>query len=64
MGGWLLGRKGYELHGIEPPLISNANYTYLHRRHADLVPEFTRVIGEIKQDGTFDRLFARAIAHP
>lgn len=48
------------MHIIEPPLISEPNYIYVHRRHAGLLPELTRIISEIKRDGTLDRIFAQA----
>lgn len=62
MGEWALRHAGYELHMIEPPLVSKPNYIYVHRRHAELVPGLSRMINEMKRDGTFDRIFAQAIA--
>ncbi len=63
MGEWTLRSGGYESHIIEPPLISKPNYIYVHRRHAELVPELTRIISEIKRDGTLDRFFVKAKLH-
>ena len=60
MAEWTFRQLGLDLHIVQPPLISQPNYVYLHKKHADLVPEFTRVLQEIKQDGTYNALFAKA----
>ena len=62
MGGWTLRRGGYALGMVEPPLISKRNYIYLNRRHVDLVPEFTRIVKAIIQDGTYAKIHAEALA--
>jgi len=54
-----LGLKG--IHFVEPPLAVEPNYLYLHKRHRDWAPKLAKTLSELKQDGTYDRLYAEII---
>ena len=47
---------------LEPPLEVQPMYLYLHRAHRDLVDPLVAALQEMKQDGTFERIFADALA--
>ena len=50
---------GKESHGLlvnTPPLAKVSNYTYLHEKHALLVPKLAASLRAMKQDGTFQRI--------
>ena len=47
---------------LEPPLEVQPMYLYLHRAHRNLVDPLVSVLREMKQDGTFERIFADALA--
>ena len=49
---------------IEPPLATRKLYLMLHPRHAGLVPDLTRAIRAIKQDGTLDAIVRRVTGRP
>ena len=41
---------------IEPPLASAPLYLYLNRKHAELIPQLSQAIRELKADGTLDKI--------
>jgi len=45
----------------EPPLVRIPLYHYLHIRHAELVPDLTRVLREMKESGEMDRVIRQAL---
>ena len=47
---------GYDISIVEPPIVSEPNFIYLHKKHADLVAKIARVIEEMKQDGAFEAI--------
>lgn len=49
-----LGLK--EIKALEPPLVSQEMFLYLHKKHAAIVPELTAALREMKSDGTYDRI--------
>lgn len=61
MAGWELKQLGLDLHAIEPPIISQSNYIYVHKEHASLVPEIARVVAEMRQDGSMAAIRARTM---
>lgn len=61
MGGWQLRQLGFDLHAIEPPIVTKPNFLYLHKEHADLVPQITHVLEEMQQDGTMDVIRSRTL---
>jgi polar amino acid transport system substrate-binding protein len=61
MGGWQLRQLGFDLHAIEPPIITKPNFLYLHKEHANLVPQITRVLVEMQQDGSMDAIRSRGL---
>lgn len=61
MGGWKLQQLGLEITPIEPPIIKRPMFIYLHKRHARLVPRITRIIKQMKNDGSFGAIYARAL---
>ncbi len=42
---------------LEPPLMKVALYTYLHKKHAKLVPKLAAAIKSMKKDGTIKKLY-------
>jgi len=55
-------RYSGNIHVIEPPLETRAMYMYLHKKHKNLVPELVRVLKEMKQDGTYNRIARETLA--
>ena len=62
MGGWQMKQLGYDIKIIEPAIASRPNFIYLHKRHLELVPKITRVIEEMRLDGTFDAIYANSLS--
>lgn len=62
MAGWQLEQLGLDLHVIEPPIISRPNFIYVHKQHAALVPEITRVLSEMQQDGSLAAIRAKTLS--
>lgn len=50
-----LGVEG--IRAIEPPLATKQMYFYLHRKHEYLVPRASRALKEMKEDGTWQRIY-------
>lgn len=44
------------IRALKPPLHRTHVYHYLHKRHADLVPELTKVLRRMQADGTLHRI--------
>ena len=42
---------------LAPPLMSTPLYTYLHKKHKNLVPILAKQIKEMKQDGSINKMF-------
>jgi len=55
-------RHSSDIRAIDPPLETRAMYMYLHKKHKDLVPELVRVLKEMKQDGTYDKISRETLA--
>lgn len=69
--GYLSGRKVIDELGltdtllpIEPPLARRELFLMVHPRHAELVPQLTETIREMKRDGTLDAIVRRVTARP
>lgn len=45
-----------------PPLANKAMFTYLHKKHAHLVPKLAQSLKEMKKDGTYERLYQKILA--
>lgn len=54
-----VGLKNY--HVLEPPFTTKEQFMYLHKKHAALVPEVARVLREMKQDGTYQKIFDQTL---
>lgn len=46
----------------EPPLVSRPLYLYLHERHAALIPRFTQVLEQMKQEGSLMKYYRQFTA--
>jgi polar amino acid transport system substrate-binding protein len=57
---WLAKQRGISLRVYEPPLAAVPMYTYLHKKHSDLVPRLAAVLAEMKRDGTYQTLADQA----
>ncbi|WBF66134.1 transporter substrate-binding domain-containing protein [Desulfovibrio subterraneus] len=53
-----LGLK--DVHAQEKPLTTLVMYHYVHRRHADIIPQLAKALEEMKQDGTLAALHRKA----
>jgi len=52
--------KKYQLDDIRvilPPLIVKNMYMYLNKRHIKLIPKLTEALKQMKQDGSYNRIF-------
>lgn len=61
MGSWKLKQLGLDIFPVEPPIIKQPMFIYLHKKHESLVPRIARILAEMKQDGTFDAIYERAL---
>jgi len=55
-----MGYKNMKL--LEPAMAKREMFTYLHKKHASLVPKLSRALKEIKNDGTYQLLYDRILA--
>ncbi len=54
-----MGLTGIKI--MEPPLIIKEMFLYMHKKHQALVPKVAEVLLEMKQDGTYSRLYNQAL---
>jgi len=47
---------------VEPPLAIEPNFLYLNNRHKSLAPKLAQTLRELKQDGTYKRLYHEMIS--
>ncbi len=47
---------------VEPPLAIAPNFLYLNNRHKSLAPKLAQTLKELKQDGTYKRLYHEMIS--
>jgi len=52
---------GYSAKALSAPLAVKPLYIYLNKKHKNLVPKMAKVISEIKQDGTYQKIFDRTL---
>ena len=55
-----LGLKGIRF--IDPPLAIKPNFLYLNKRHKDLAPKLAQTLRELKQNGTYERLYREMVS--
>ena len=55
--GYIKEHKIKNITAVEPPLVSVALYTYLHKKHVKLVPKLAKAIKSMKKDGTIKKLY-------
>lgn len=53
------GLKNYKL--LEPSFVTMEMFMYLNKKHQALVPEVSRVLREMKKDGTYQKIFQRTL---
>jgi polar amino acid transport system substrate-binding protein len=46
---------------LQPPLAKNKMFLYLHKKHAELVPKVAAGLKQMKEDGTYQRIFDNAL---
>lgn len=46
---------------IHPPLVEKPLYLMLNKKHQHLIPEFNRIISEMKSDGTIKQLYNKLL---
>lgn len=56
-GLWLAKQFGIEINASEPPLAKRQTFMYLNIKHSDLVEKASVALREIKQDGTYKKIF-------
>lgn len=50
----VLNKLGYAgIKAIEPPIVTNDLFLYVHKKHTGLIPEIEKTLKSMKQDGTF-----------
>ena len=49
------------IHKLTPPLMTFVGYSFLHKKHKDLVPRIAGTLKEMKVDGSFDRIKNEAV---
>ena len=50
----VLNKLGYtSIKAIEPPIVTNDLYLYVHKKHAALIPKIVKTLQAMKQDGTY-----------
>lgn len=54
-----LGSNTLKIH--EPPIKSNAMFMVVHKKHESLIPKLVLALQAMKQDGSFDRIYATAL---
>jgi len=60
--GYLAARQaGLVVRVHEPALLRVPMFMYLHRRHASLAPQLATALGEVRRDGTWQRLYDQII---
>lgn len=53
----LLNKLGYtSIKAIEPPIVTNDLFLYVHKKHAGLIPEIVKTLRSMKQDGTYQNI--------
>lgn len=49
-----LDKLGYtSIKAIEPPIVTNDLFLYVHKKHTRLIPEIVKTLRSMKQDGTY-----------
>lgn len=60
--GYLAARQaGLAVRVHEPALLRVPMFIYLHRRHSSLAPRLATTLGEVRRDGTWQRLYDQII---
>ena len=50
----VLNKLGYtSIKAIEPPIVTNDLFLYVHKKHAALIPKIVKTLQSMKQDGTY-----------
>ena len=49
-------RGAHNIFHLEPPLASRKMYLYVHKGHAELVPEIANALQSMKDDGSYERI--------
>ena len=50
----VLKKLGYtSIKAIEPPIVTNDLFLYLHKKHTALIPKIVKTLQSMKQDGTY-----------
>ncbi|MDH5518366.1 MAG: transporter substrate-binding domain-containing protein [Gammaproteobacteria bacterium] len=55
-GSWWNKHLNAKAYLIGSPIAEKEMFIYMHKKHAALVPEITRVIEQMKQDGTYEKI--------
>jgi len=59
----IIADKQYNsMHVIEPPLDTREMYMYLHKKHKALIPELTKILKKMKQDGSYRQIARETLA--
>lgn len=56
-GNEILKRLGYgSIKAIEPPIVTNDLFLYVHKKNAGLIPEIVKTLQSMKQDGSYQSI--------
>jgi len=50
------------IRALSPPLAKKEMFTYLNKKHVNLVPKLAQSLKELKADGTYERIYTRILA--
>jgi polar amino acid transport system substrate-binding protein len=62
-GMYMLKKLGMKnIKPVEPALANKKKYFYVNKKHADLIPMANRILRQIKQDGSYEKLKQKTMA--
>lgn len=62
-GLWRAKQLNLKLKVYEPPLAKREMFMYLHKKHAHLIDRVAASLAEMKQDGTYQKIFDQTLTH-
>lgn len=60
-GLWWLKQHPGDIYYLQPPIASVELYLYLHKKHTQLVPKLARALQDMKQDGTYQKIYQQSL---
>lgn len=60
-GLWHIKQSKAKVDYLRPPIASFQLYLYIHKKHKHLVPGLTRALRAMKEDGTYNKIYAQSL---